>query len=306
MLARSKKCGWFCRNWKKVAGAAAAIVGGPVGVILGAIINTIPNKPQTGDKSLSNGIEFSPRVEQLLNAWAKNSFDTWYVNKLRIFKGKPTLASLTSSVILSQVNRVLLEIASYVKYYEYMTTQKGVDTELYSAKAIVMQDALTEFSEVYNETIKSLHGVVYIHRVDVRTMTVIGGPDKMNWNGKSFMIKIPSFSSKPNTISTKPVSGGLLDLTLPPDIIRPNAPILPPVHDGQLVDKDVPVNCLQPPCPQTKPSVQTKPIATTKPMVVHQTITSDDSDEQPKKKTNNLIKVAATVGITMLAINSIT
>lgn len=304
---------WWRRKRKKLLGLLALAIPGPVGLLIAAVVQFLPD-----DQVKSSFTQFSPRVEALLDKWYDSRFEAWYINKSKVFKNKPSLSALTSDLAISQFNRILVEMASLLKYYEYKATQTGVDTELYNAKAIVMQDALTEFAELYESAVKELKGTIYINRKDVKTITVNNGPDVTNWKGKSFTIKVPSFSKIPNT---KPLFGD-------PIFIKPSPEesniILPPVEDFTLppeisvsdrpIKDIIPVNCFNPPCNQgkplqhDKPTQRPKPKDTTKPMVVHQTVTPEDMrEEDPKesKSKNGLLKLAGAAIVTGILVKTL-
>ncbi|MEP0266579.1 hypothetical protein [Dokdonia sp.] len=297
-LGLGKKCGWFCRNWKKIAGAAAAVIGGPVGIIIGIAIQAIPDQQ---DK-FSSQTEFSPAIDNQLDSWAKQRFNKWFERKLLIFQGKKTRSQLLHIDTIKLVNNNLNEMQNLVKYYQVKA--KGED--LNYAKSIVIKDAIIEYKDLYVNALASVGGKIYVGTTPVSTRAILNGPDIINWNGKSYTIEVPFFSSKPvNTIVLPPVinpgdsphDGGIKPTKPITDIIRPvipitalpdfqtppfrpenNKPIVKPRPTGQVTK------------PVTKPTVQT-----TKPAMP--TIVID----LPKKKSNTILKgllaLATVVGI---------
>lgn len=297
-----KRCGWFCRNWRKIAGVAAAVLGGPIGIAIGTLLQFVPSNQ---DKSFS---EFSPRVDQLLSVWAKTSFDSWFISKLHVFKEKPSLSQLLSTTTINQINRVLSEMASLVKYYQYKSEKKNVDAELYAAKAIVVQDAIIEFSEIYQEAIKQLKGIVYVSQKTGSTRNISNAPDPINWAGKSFTITMPVFSrTKPSIFILPPV------IDIPFGDPNDNNVSLPIFQERPTT----PVNCFKPPCGQDisvfKP-IRPKPITsrpvrpnTTKPRPEIETsvqmvtqkpqVTGKPKDNASKKESAGIWKVLTTAAI---------
>lgn len=292
-----ERCGWFCRNWRKIGGAVAAIVGGPVGILIGLGIQFIPQKNADLE-------QFPPHISDALDTWAQSKFNTWYSSKILALKNHNTLTQLTKPSIISEVNKVLEEMGILVKYYQHKaSTGIGFQKELYAAKAVVMQDGILEFNDIYVGAINRVGGVIYNGKKVVKTKNLTGTPDVTNWGGRSFSIAVPFYSSTAIVNNPPPGDHPFVDLgadpsqseiTFPPILIdggglKPTAHIPKPTRPTEIT----PV-CVQSPCGETTITQKPTTLQAAKPT---NPALSNNTTQDDKVSKNVLWKALAILGI---------
>lgn len=195
---------WFKKRWRRIASSVATILGGPLaGLIVAGALELIPRKD-------SGPVEFGAQIENQLDLWAQISFDAWFTRRLKVINKFTSIATLTNTTILNELNRTLLEMYSLAQYYAYKGSLPGGDSQLMLAKSKVIKDSILEFKKLLAAQVSEIGGTLPSSVVNTNTITPSDTPDSINWNGKNFKIQVSQYGNSvsnelPNqTIPHKP------------------------------------------------------------------------------------------------------
>lgn len=265
---------WFKKRWRRIASSVATILGGPLaGLIVAGALELIPRKE-------SGPIEFSAQIENQLDLWAQISFDAWFTRRLKVINKFTSIATLTNTAILNELNRTLLEMYSLAQYYTYKGSLPGGDANLMLAKSKVLKDAILEFKKLLAAQVSEIGGTLPSSSVYAGTITPVDTPDSINWNGKNFKIQVSQYgNSALNELPNQSIPG------------KPT-PIIPQGENELeiFIDKDDPL--VLPPIVTTTSS-PTKPSSTGSSAQVLNLSTSTAQEEAPVQKKYTVKKVAS-------------